>query len=57
MENIDTTPKNNQHLLLALLMESMLKLPEISPESQANNASATETVKSADQGEQIDLLA
>jgi hypothetical protein len=57
MENIDTIHQN-QHLLLTLLMESMLKLPEITAETRENHAApAPETVKTAFQGERVDILA
>jgi hypothetical protein len=57
MENLDIVHQN-QHFLLTLLMESMLKLPEITAEVKANHAPpAPEAVKTSFQGERVDILA
>jgi hypothetical protein len=57
MENIDIAQKNTQHTLLTVLMESMLKLPEITADALENQVSASEPVKTGDQGERVDILA
>ncbi|MDR2588620.1 MAG: hypothetical protein LBC67_04255 [Spirochaetales bacterium] len=58
MENIDTVYQN-QHLLLTLLMDSMLKVPEITAQAAAGENPAGETAPHAadSPGEQLDILA
>jgi hypothetical protein len=55
MENIDATGKN-QLLLLDVLMDSMPKTPELTPEPKKTGDSP-EAVKTDPRGDTIDLLA